>query len=69
MDYDEWYLLYVGILVFCELMLLFTSYNFYHNIPALIITYGVMIITGLTMFHALGSVQDYISSGTDDKNI
>jgi hypothetical protein len=67
MDNEEISIIYTGVFVFCLLILLFTSYNFKDNIPALVITYGVMVITGLSVFHALGSVQDFIDdSRTDD---
>ena len=67
MDNEEISIIYAGLFAVCLLMLLFTSYNFTHNIPALVIIYGLMIITGLATFHAMGSAQESINPSRTDE--
>jgi len=54
MENHEINILYVGVFSFCLLALLFTSYNF-KDLPSLALIYGLMVITGLSVFHALGA--------------
>lgn len=54
MDNDDILVIYVILFAFCLLTLLFTSYNFTHNIPALLIIYPMMIITALCMLYSIG---------------
>ena len=59
MDKEEINILYAMIFIFSLLALLFTSYNF-KDLPSLVLIYGLMVITGLSTFHALGATIDSI---------
>jgi len=62
MDYEDQYILYVGLFTVSLLALLFTSYNT-KILHELIIIYGLMLITGLSIYHSLNSVQEIINKG------
>lgn len=57
MDNEAILLIYVGLFSISLTMLLFTSYNFTHNIPVLILIFGLMIITFLATHHAINSIR------------
>ena len=68
MDNEEITIIYAMIFMFSLLVLLFTSYNFPHNIPILITIYGLMIIVGLSAYHALDSAIGPLDNTSRFKN-